>query len=140
MLPLKIGRDQSMLLHQALKFLLVGCLTTAVTFFSFLALYRLLGVNEYAANLVSYILGLINSYLCNKVWTFQSRGFKTAEIAVFLAVFGLSYLVQLGAFALLIRMEVDAALAQILAMAPYTLVNFLGNRWITFRADSARGG
>ncbi len=94
-----ISPSTRVLAIHAIRFLAVGLLTTAVTFFSFVALYRLLGVNEYFSNMVSYILGLINSYFWNKVWTFKSKGFRAVEIVAFLVVFGVSYTVQLGGYA-----------------------------------------
>lgn len=120
------------LVIHAARFFVVGLLTTGVTFFSFVALYRWAGVNEYASNMASYILGLINSYFWNKVWTFKSEGFNVTEVAAFLVVFGVSYGVQLGGFTFLRMIGTQAEYAQVLAMFPYTVVNFIGNKYITF--------
>ncbi len=120
-------------ISHALRFFIVGFITTAVTFLSFVAFYRVFRVNEYMSNMASYILGLINSYVWNKLWTFGKKGVDIFEIAAFLVVFGASYAVQLGCYALLRKFGIQAEYSQILAMAPYTMVNFLGNKYVTFK-------
>jgi putative flippase GtrA len=125
------------LVNQAIKFLAVGFITTAVTYFSFVGCLRLLGWNEYISNAVSYILGLVNSYLLNKVWTFSSKGFSAIEIGAFLLVFGISYAAQLGSFSMLRLAGFGPEITQILAMFPYTAVNFIGNKFLTFKRKIA---
>lgn len=118
---------------QAAKFCLVGLLNSGVTFVSFFVLFRILGLPEYASNAASYVLGLINSFVFNKLWTFRSRGFRLAELGLFIIVFLVSYGVQLAAYRGLRLLGLTPEAAQLIAMAAYTALGFAGNKLITFR-------
>jgi short-subunit dehydrogenase/putative flippase GtrA len=120
------------LARQALKFGLVGILNSAITYASFLLLYRFFGLGEYASNAASYLLGLLNSFLWNKLWTFKSKGFKPIEAVWFALVFLVSYALQLCAYRALRLAGLPGELAQLIAMAAYTAANFAGNRTLTF--------
>jgi len=55
------------------KFAVVGVLNTAVDFVAFNVLATLVGMPIIAANVASYSLGVINSYVWNRRWTFGDR-------------------------------------------------------------------
>ena len=124
---------------QVLKFGVVGVVNTVVTLATIYVLYVFFDVPYLAANAVGYVLGFINSFVLNKVWTFRSKGKVLAESILFIAVFLVCYLLQLAALGVLTDwFRVNLAIAQILAFAVYTGFNFLGNKLVTFRAG-ARG-
>lgn len=56
----------------AMRFGLVGILNTLLDFGVFLLLARVVGIPVALANTVSYSVGLANSFVCNKLWTFGS--------------------------------------------------------------------
>lgn len=121
------------LASQAGKFCLVGLLNSAITFLAFILLYRVIGLPEYPANAVSYVLGLANGFFWNKRWTFKSRGFRLAELFLFIIVFLACYGAQLAAYGALRRAGLQEEIAQAFAMAAYTVLNFAGNKLVTFR-------
>ena len=55
------------------KFSLVGILNTLVGFLSFHLFFYLFGWDYRFSNVLSYILGVINSFFFNKFWTFKSK-------------------------------------------------------------------
>ena len=57
---------------QFLKFISVGVLNTAI---SLIVIYLLMGigVNYKISNFAGYILGLINSFIFNKLWIFKTK-------------------------------------------------------------------
>lgn len=61
-------------LQRPAKFATVGVLNTAVDGIIFILLFYLLSVHYLIANVVSYSLGVINSYSLNKIWTFADTG------------------------------------------------------------------
>ncbi len=126
-------------LAQALRFGLVGISNTLISYLCFLLFYRVLGMNEYLANALSYLIGLINSFVWNKLWTFRSRGFRLAELGLFVIVFALSYGLQLAAYRLLRIAGLRAELVQALGVIVYTGAGFLGNKYLTFRKGKADG-
>jgi putative flippase GtrA len=126
-------------LAQALRFGLVGLSNTAITYLTFLLFYRVFGIQEYLANGASYLIGLANSFVWNKLWTFGSRGFNAAELLMFAAVFLASYGLQLLAYRLLRSAGLPAEAVQALAMIAYTAANFAGNKLLTFRERPRAG-
>ena len=67
---------------QAGKFAVVGILNTTIdylvlnllVFFGFTAVFVILGQKFLVANLISVFVAMINSFILNKQWTFQSKG------------------------------------------------------------------
>ena len=84
--------------------------------------------------MIGYTFGFINSFIWNKFWTFKSKNFQTKEAVLFIFVFLISYAIQ---FILLLFLKevihIKVELAQILAMIFYTIINFLGNKYLTFK-------
>lgn len=81
---------------QFLKFAVVGALNTLVDFLVFQLLNLTLGW-VYAAQVISYACGVVNSYLWNSSWTFKAQRTRSfREIALFLVVNFASLGVSLG--------------------------------------------
>lgn len=117
---------------QAARFGLVGLMNTAITYLSSHALLYWLHAGKAPSNAIAYVLGLINSFVWNKLWTFRSKGFRFVELALFLGVFGVCWLAQWGAYDLMQKAGLHERAAFALGMVVYTGLNFLGNKFITF--------
>lgn len=102
-----------------------------------------------ASNLIGYIAGLINSFVWNRNWTFKSKNKWKKEFLVFTVVFLICYIPQLllvnvlntytefpaikinlFSYHLLIN---HAYICQLIGMVFYTLVNFVCNKYYTFK-------
>lgn len=118
------------------KFLVVGIINTLVTYVVFV-LFRLLGVTPEISNAAGYLAGVINSFIWNKMWVFQTRGTNVyKEILSFFVVFAFCYFVQFIAFRfMLYEMQCNDYIAQLIGMFVYTILNFLLNRFISFKYD-----
>lgn len=55
-----------------IKFAIVGCINTAVDFITFTLVYNF-SKDKLLAQLFGYSMGVINSFILNKIWTFNSR-------------------------------------------------------------------
>lgn len=53
------------------KFLIVGCVNTAISFFLFLILLKFMPYQS--AFILCYMVGIIGSYVLNGIWTFSSK-------------------------------------------------------------------
>lgn len=117
------------------KFVLVGILNTAISLAAFYLLYNLFAVDYTISNLISYIVGVINSFFWNKLLVFRRGTHRMIrESLAFLLVFAVSYGIQfLLLHALVERLNIDPNWAQLPAMAAYTIVNYLLNRYFTFK-------
>ena len=88
---------------QLVRFGLVGVMNTVVTLAAIFILMEVFRLNYLLSNVCGYALGLVNSFLWNKLWTFKSNGPMLKEGAAFLIVFAVCYLVQSGALALMVE-------------------------------------
>ncbi len=113
------------------RFALVGALNTAIDIGVFSAAFYGLGWPLLLANAAGFVLGVSNSYILNKVWTFGDRSTGREALArglVFLA----TSLVGLGLGSLsiwLLAMIMPAILAKIATVG----VTFVWNYWASGR-------
>ena len=139
-------------LWQMMKFAIVGVLNTLVDFAVFQTLNLTLGW-VYAAQVLGYTFGVINSYLWNSNWTFREQRTRSAkEMVLFLLVNLASLGVSLGMMWLLrevfgvtnewVAQWMPKALAgfikgdtvaKLIATVFAIAVNYLGNRLFVFR-------
>ncbi len=125
---------------QAVRFVLVGLVNTAVDLVAFYLLGLIPGMPDVAAKGVSYVFGICNSFIWNKYWTFSARDSKRGwrEFAVFFVVNIPPLAVNIVVFTVLglwidsgsiwVRM-VKAFVAAVISVA----WNFLGSRYLAFR-------
>lgn len=127
---MKITHD----LNRLFKFSLVGASNTLL---SLLTIYGLMSikVNYLTANIIGYAVGLINSFIWNRLWVFQSKNGKIVnQLILFLSVFILCYIVQVGILYFFVqKLYINKYLAQLLSMVVYTLLNYILNKQITFK-------
>lgn len=141
------------LIRQAVKYGAVGIVNTLLTLVVIWSLTKNLGCSEPFANFVGYVVGLVCSFFLNRQWTFHSKDKMWRSGMKFLAVFAVCYLLQLGVLLLLNRFcpsdpplysFFEPILAyfhindsrfyiQMLSMVFYTVVNFLVNKYYTFK-------
>lgn len=125
------------LLIQFVKFNLIGVLNTAIDMGTF-ALLTHFGINIYAANMISYALGLTNSWIWNSRWTFGSKKLDGKKVFGFIAV----NLLTLGVQTVILwigrdRMGLNHNVAKLLAIPFGLIINFLGNRFFVFKGSES---
>jgi putative flippase GtrA len=122
-------------LAEMIRYGLVGLVNTAVCLSAIFVSMHVIGLPYALANAIGYALGLIASFLLNRRFTFRSsRRIFSREPLLFLAVFGVSYAVQMGALVLFVeQLRMNQSFAQVCAMVVYTACGYTGNKFITFR-------
>lgn len=145
--------------HTALQFIkygIVGCANTLITLGVIFVCKSFLGVNEYVANLIGYVAGLLNSFFWNRRWVFKSDGGLTRQATHFLIGFGVCYAIQFATVWLLSQAPIGNVhfkdmefkvlfgfvisgygIATLCGNVCYTLCNFAYNRLLTFKEPSA---
>lgn len=118
---------------QIIKFGIVGLSNTAVTAAALFILISLLKVDPLVANPIGYTLGLINSFVFNKFWTFKSSSHPLREALLFLIVFAISFTPQFFLYRYLLSIGYSELIATAVGMVVYTAINFIGNRLLTFK-------
>ncbi|MGM0753181.1 MAG: GtrA family protein [Bacillota bacterium] len=120
-----------------LKFGTVGVFNTLITLGSY-TLFIYIGIHYLLANVLGYVLGVLNSYYWNKRWVFEARDTKAdvfvkfASVNVFTLAFNtliLYLLVQYAGF--------HPVAANIVAIGSGMVVNYLLNAKWTFAAKGS---
>jgi len=97
---------------------------------------KLFGCREGLSNLTGYVAGLLNSFIWNKQWTFKgsSTGWTKGAIRFGIA-FAVCYVLQYGLVLLLnSQLTIDHYYNHLIGMVFYTAINFLINKFYTFKA------
>ncbi|MDR2086866.1 MAG: GtrA family protein [Dysgonamonadaceae bacterium] len=147
---------------EAFKYGIVGILNTFVTavviWLMMHALFHVRDENNVSAQIISisniagYIAGLINSFVWNRKWTFKSKTAWKKDFRKFILAFLICYIPQLFIVNLLnhymlipeIQLNVfhhssivpPAYICQLAGIVFYTVMNFLCNKYYTFRKQT----
>ncbi|MBP3461171.1 MAG: GtrA family protein [Bacilli bacterium] len=128
-----INKIKELFKYQQIRFLFVGGLNTIVGYGSF-ALLLLTGMNYLLANTISYIIGVIHSYIWNRKFTFKSKNKSILELIKFVSVYVVNYLIGLGSLYILVDiLKIDKYLAGALNLVITTLISWFGHKYFSFR-------
>jgi len=56
-----------------MRFVIVGGINTSIDFLTFMLFSGLLGVDKFISQILAYGMGMVNSFILNKLWTFQNK-------------------------------------------------------------------
>lgn len=122
---------------QAIKYCVVGVSNTLITAIIIWIMMKLLGCTDVLSNVVGYVAGVLNSFIWNKQWTFKksSAGWVSSAIR-FGVAFAVCYGLQLILLLHLNRIltTIDPYYNQLIAMVFYTVINFIMNKYYTFKS------
>lgn len=116
--------------HQLLRFLAVGALNTLFGYVMF-SLLVLAGVVPGLALFVGTLVGLLFNYFTTGRLVFAARGL--GRLPWFVAVYGLTFLVNLWSLQALIATGLSPLLAQAIVLPLVILLTFLLNKLLVFR-------
>ncbi|MGD0153517.1 MAG: GtrA family protein [Thermacetogeniaceae bacterium] len=77
------------------RFVIVGCINTGIDFLVFSALHIFFGFDQYSCQVAGYSAGIINSFVMNKLWTFDRPKSNLNTAVQFIEFVGVN-LVSLG--------------------------------------------
>ena len=144
---------------QVLKYGIVGVLNTLLTAITIWLImhfiFNVKGDEEASSvaistsNIIGYIVGLINSFVWNRSWTFQSNKNWKIDFLKFIIAFLVCYIPQL-LFVMLLNnyanisalqfsflshnyIVTSAYICQLIGIVFYTILNFLCNKYYTFK-------
>jgi len=118
--------------YTIIRFVLVGMVNTLVGLTVIYAAKWFLGAGDVVANASGYCIGLLVSFTLNRSWTFAHIGPAGRAFVTFLGVQGVAYGLNLLCVMGLITYGVDSYLAQAMGIPPYTIVSYLGSRYLAF--------
>lgn len=120
-------------IKEILKFLVGGGSAVVVDalFYAILKAY----IDFSVAKAISYILGAFVGFIINKLWTFESKKFKVAEIYKYIILYACSALANTGVNKFVIWIIPSTVFAFLCATGTSTVMNFLGQKFLVFRKD-----
>jgi putative flippase GtrA len=122
------------LIKQAIKYGIVGVGNTLLSLCVIWVMMKILGYPDIVSNIAGYAAGILNSFIWNKQWTFRCSDTWLGSAIRFGFVFGICYLLQLGLLVYLnSHLSIDPYYNQVIAMIFYTVINFLMNKYFTFK-------
>ena len=123
---------------QLTRFVLTGGLS-AIVDFGILVLLMHFGLSHTPAKAISFVCGTTTAYLINRRWTFRAGPSARRFVGV-LILYGSTFLVQVGLFALLFGLLADRLpliwvqlISFVIAQGVATTVNFVVQRAVIFR-------
>lgn len=115
------------------RFFAVGILNTAVGLSVIYACKYFGQINDASANAIGYTVALINSFVWNRRWTFAHAGRVLPAAVRFSGVFFVAYAANLTTAMIAIgTFGVNSYLAHAIAAVPYTVLFYLGSRFLVF--------
>lgn len=120
---------------QFIKFSLIGILNTGLHYVVFICLFRFVGIHYLVASAIGYGVGLINSFMLNRRWTFSiTGGRKERDFCRFVVVNIAALAINIGSLKYLVQdIKIIPEISQIIAIGFSMSINFLGNKFWTFR-------
>jgi len=137
---------------QIRRFLVIGFSSVAVDLGSYAGFVHWAGMPTMPAKGISYVLGMIVGFIGNKLWTFRSSRKNAAEPITYVILYAITLGVNIGVNEGLLRLgamifpdatsttnlgKALSAFAALAATGVTTILNFLGMRFVTFRAGIA---
>lgn len=124
--------------EELVKFCCVGASGYVVNLVVYTLLLRGLGVHYVIAAIGSFVVAVSNNYAWNRLWTFRHhRGPVVLQGLRFFVVSALALGANLLVLHLLVEVGLGEVIAQAIAIAVVTPVNFIGNKLWSFRPPGA---
>ncbi len=116
---------------QALAFIIIGSLSTVISYSTFLISLHVFHLHYLLANTLGFCLSIGVNYQCNKRFTFKAAG---NHFKGYLSL----YLISLALSTLLLRVFVEYCgiipeIANILTIVLITAFNFIGAKFVVFK-------
>lgn len=122
---------------QLVRFGIVGAVGFVVNVAVYTVLVHPAGVDYRLANVIAWLVAVVNNFVLNRHWTFDARGGRAHAQAVrFLLVSLMAEAFSLVTLTLLVEgADLAKVPAQAIAVALSMPLNFVGNKLWSFRAE-----
>lgn len=115
------------------SFVLVGLLNTFIGY-TIILIFIILKFDNYTSNFLGYFFGMIISFFLHKNFTFQIIYFKFYEFFKYLAVYIVSYLLNLLILYILLSFLIfNQYLSQLISIFCYSVFLFLSMKLFVFK-------
>ncbi|AIQ55093.1 GtrA family protein [Paenibacillus sp. FSL R7-0331] len=123
----------SLLKQETIKFLVVGVLNTLVGYGFFYICYTVAEWSYPLSLVISHIIGVVNSFLWNSKWTFNTAEIKLSRVLKFCLVYLVTLFLNLATLSFFVEwVGVEVLIAQLLSLFITTAVSFFGHKYWSF--------
>ena len=113
------------------KYIKVGVLNTIIGLSVTIFCLNILDMDYNISYFLGYAIGLVNSFILNKFYTFQSTNGWKKEVIPFILVFVIAYIIShILLFGFVEVLNIDENIAILLSMGVYTIISFILNKKI----------
>lgn len=118
-----------------MKFCLVGGSNTLITLLTFYMLNTVLNIDYMLSSIVGYCLGMLNSFILNKKWTFYDSETRILpQFIKFTVINSMSLGINLLVMYILVgKLNFNHMLSQIIATGFSIISNYFGSKLWVFR-------
>lgn len=122
-------------ISQIVRYGVVGLVSNALLYLLYLALTGV-GLGHKSAMTLLFALGIIQTYLFNKRWTFGHRGFHQASFLRYVIVYSFAYFINLTALLVLVdNLGYSHEVVQAAMIVSISLIIFLLQKFWVFRSQ-----
>ena len=119
------------------RFVIVGCINTGIDFLVFSVLHIFFGFDQYSCQVAGYSAGIVNSFIMNKLWTFdrpRSNINTSLQFIEFVGVNLISLGVSLVGLNLLgTQANLNIYLSKIIVTIVVQLLNYTAYKQVVFQ-------
>lgn len=125
----------NLFLQQFSRFIFIGLFNTLLGYGTFLIF---LDYSSYIVSLIAaHVVGVLNSFIWNKYWTFRSVGLKRDEFIKFNIVYVIYFLINVAILTFLINdLNFSPQIGQLIALPILTFVSFAGQKYWSFKKNT----
>ena len=118
---------------QIYRFISVGILNAIISVGSY---FILLDLNVYYlySFLIAHIVGITNSFIWNRLWTFKSKGNLLIQYLKFNSVYVVTFIVNLMLLMFFVeKFMLNPKIAGVLALIVISIISFYGHKYWSFK-------
>ncbi len=120
------------------RYVIVGLVSNALLYLFYLLLTNA-GVGHKTAASVAYALGVLQTFVFNRSWSFKDRGAAAPALGRYVAAYGFGYLLNMGILLLLVdRAGYPHQLVQGLTIIFLAVLLFLMQKFWVFRESKRK--
>lgn len=120
-------------MHEIVKYGLAGVINTIIGYGIFLIAYEWIKFSPEIANAIGYLFGLCAAFILNKMFVFKKGKISFALLMRFLLAFFVAFAAnQITLIILINHSSLWVEVAQIFAMATYTILFYLLSKYFVF--------
>ncbi len=119
------------MLSQIVRYGIVGLASNSALYLAYLVLTNL-GVGNKLAMTVLFLIGVLQTFLLNKTWSFAYRGLSKASFFKYIFIYSIAYLLNWGALWVLVEHWAWHQLVQGVVICVIAIMLFVSQRYWVF--------